>query len=110
MTNNDATTNTAPDWRKIGIELAAVYAARNATWDAVGAAGAMGSDAADEANEQFWRIMELINETPAGTSEGRAVKARAMRIVFAEELKGDAADVRLWRSLLDDLDGGECVA
>lgn len=31
-------------------------------------------------------------------------------IVFAEELKGNATDARLWRSLLDDPDGGTVAA
>jgi hypothetical protein len=67
MTNMETTTSRAPDWRKIGVDLACADTARNAAWDAVVAAGAMGSDEADAADERFWSVMEAIRPRTAPT-------------------------------------------
>lgn len=58
----------------------------------------------EDASDRFWKTIKSIAKHKATTPEAFAVKARALRMVFLEDLKGSSSDVKLWRSLLDDLD------
>lgn len=58
----------------------------------------------EDASDRFWKTIKSITKHRATTPEAFAVKARALRMVFLEDLKGSSSDVKLWRSLLDDLD------
>jgi hypothetical protein len=87
-----------PDWKAIKVELLAAYGDRMAAAD---------EDEHEAASDRFWAVVEAISAAPANSPEGLAVKARAMRMVWAQELTVDDSATDLWRSLLDDLDEGD---
>ncbi|MDP3553081.1 hypothetical protein [Methylocystis sp.] len=98
MTPQELTTTTI--WAK---ELQRAYADRWAAADRFEASGAEEDERAFEAaSERFWDVIRSITARRATTPEALAVKASALKMIYAEELKGTATDVSLLRSIVDD--------
>jgi uncharacterized DUF497 family protein len=98
MTAQELTTTTI--WAN---ELQRAYADRWAAADRFEASGAEDDERRFEAaSERFWEVIRSISARRATTPEALAVKASALKMIYAEELKGDATDVSLLRSVIDD--------
>ncbi len=58
----------------------------------------------EAASERLSRVFRGFAARLATTPDALAVKAMALRILFAQELKGSSTDARLLRSFLDDVE------